>query len=335
MNNKIVLSLIIFCYSNTLMSMDPRKPHHQTQAQSWYQSKEINVAEKITGVVITEEQREDITRKDDGFYITSISFDQSEQLLGIASCDKKVHIMDVKSEQILMSREFQQEITAVCFNYPERTNEKLKFAVLLYKSKIKKPKTYCFDIQHYDEYDTQHNTYRTVVDYDSFDSIEHSKELSSIFFDNNNKIHGVILDENSKTMTVINIIQNTQTPFEHNEWIKLGAVSQSKKYFVTGSDTGQARLFNLQTRQPICKFQLRGSISALAFDRAEQLLAIASNEHKVHIFDLKTFDENTKAFREIVSIPHKKFVSTVCFSSSGKSLATGSFDGKVRIFKTK
>ncbi len=331
MNNKIILPIITFCYINTIISME-HKVIYPNKQQSWQLTKEINVAEKITGIIIKEE---DITRKGDDFYITSICFDQSQQLLGLASCDKKIHIIDTKSEQLLMSRQFSQEITSVCFNNPENTNEPLKFAVSLYRLKTYKPKTYLLNIQHYDEFNDKQNKYTTIVDCDSYSYIEHKKELSSIFFDNNNKIHGVVLDDNNKTMTVINMIPNTKMSFEHNEWIKLGAVSQSKKYFVTGSDTGQARLFDLQTRQPICKFQLQGSISALAFDRAEQLLAIASNEHKVHIFDLKTFDENTKAFREIVSIPHKKFISTVCFSSSGKSLATGSFDGKVRIFKTK
>jgi WD40 repeat protein len=311
MNNKIIFSFIIFCCSNTLMSMEHRRTH-TNQLHTWNLYKEINVAEKITGI----SQQKDITRKTDEYYISSICFDPSETSLATASCDQKIRIIDIASEEIVMSIDFKNDIASMCFDHSGK-----KFAVLSYK-----PTAHFFTIQRDES--------KKILPCDSYSSFDLEQEMSSMFFDNNNNAVGVVLDELNKKMNIINITQNNNiVSCKYNEHIKLGCVSPSKKYFATESGTNQSRLFDVQKGMPICIFTLQGSVTAFAFDKKEKLLAIASNEsrylmneHKIQIFDLKTF-------QEIASLKHKKYISTVCFSASGKTLAFGSFDGKVYIFK--
>ncbi len=310
MNNKIILSFIIFCCSNTLINMELHRLH-PNQSQTWYLYKEINVAEKTVGT-----SQKDILRKCEEYYITSICIDPSETSLGIASCDQKVHIMDIQSEEIIMSLDCKSDIASICFDRSGR-----EFAITSYNST-----THILNIKR--------NEHKKIIPNLSYSVFDYNKEISSIFFDNSNNALGVILDRSDSTMNIINIPQNKKVfSFDYHEYIKLGSVSPSKKYFITTSGTKQARLFNLTTGQPTCVFTLRGPASAFAFDNRENLLAIAStepkahtNEHKVRIFDLKTF-------QEIATFGNKKYISTVAFSSSGKTLAFGSFDGKVYLFK--
>ncbi len=310
MNNKIVFSFIIFCCSNALMSMENRKPD-TNQLQTWYQFKEINIAEKIIGI-----PNKDILRKSEEYYITSVCIDPSEKSLAIASCDKKVRILDINSEKMLEPIDcFKDDITSMCFNHSGN-----KLAVTSYK-----PATHFFNIER--------DVNKKIISYNHRYSVDHNQEISSICFDSTNNAVGVILDEVNQEMNIINITQNSIiSSFKHNSWIKTGSISQSKYLFATGSNTDQARLFamqknNLHKNEPICIFKnLQGSVTALAFDKHETLLAVASNKPKLHIFDLKTY-------QEVASFDHKKYISTICLSASGKMLAFGSFDGKVYLFK--
>jgi WD40 repeat protein len=304
MNHKIVLTFIIFCCSNVLSSMELHNIYHPHQPQNWRLYKTINVAEKIVGT-----SAKDILRKTDEYYISSVCIDPAEKSLAIASCDRTVHIIDIESEEIIMPIKFDNDIASICF---DRDGKQL--AVLSYK-----PTTYIFNIKRDEN--------KKIIPHPSFSCFDHNTEISSLFFDNSNNAVGVILDDLNRTMNIINITQNKKIySFEYNEWIKLGRVSPSKKYFATATGTKQARLFDLQKGVPTCVFTLQGLVTAFAFDKREQFLAIASNEPKLHIFDLTTF-------QEIASFPHKKYISTVCFSASGKTLVFGAYDGTVYIFK--
>lgn len=305
MNNKIIIPLFTIFFYIMPIGMETRK-FHSNNKPFWYLEKTIIVPEKAKAA------QENITRKNEDYYISSICLDPSEKFLAIADCDRQIHIMDIETGTKLISHRFDDDINSICFDH---SGEKL--AILLYT-----PETIFFDIQ-YDES-------KKVVGCSLKNSQKHNEELSSIFFDTNNKALGIKSNIVHKKIEIIDLSTNQkQISFKYNEWIQIIAASRSKKYIATGSGTSRARLFDTQQEREIRSFELQGLVTALAFNKFEKLIAIASNDPVVHIFDLQKRDP----IDPIATLPHKKYVSTLCFGSTGKTLATGSYDGKVRIFK--
>ncbi|HEX4068808.1 MAG TPA: hypothetical protein VHX42_01795 [Candidatus Babeliales bacterium] len=291
MNIKIISFFAIVFWNNLLIGIESQNSnytHNNQQTWSLYKT---------------------IKNDENDCFISAICFDPSEKLLAIADCHKHVCIRDVISNKKLMSKNFDDEINSICFDQAGD-----QFAVLLYT-----PETHIFKI-HYDER-------KKTIRYNPYYSLNHTGNISSIFFDNNNNICGIKLKMSQKMIQCIDLATNTKyISFEYDQWIKVIAVSPSKKYFVMGSDINHARLFDTEHSEEVIMLQLQSSVSACAFDSSEKFLAIASNDNIVHIFDLNTFTE-------ISSFSHNRYISTICFGSSGKTLAIGSFNGKIHIFK--
>lgn len=290
MKNKIIILLIALHCNSMLIGMKIQKQNHKNNLPSW----------SLYKIIQNDEPDQ---------FISSICFDPSEKLLGIADCHQHVCIRDIESNKKLMSETFDDEINSICFDHYGK-----QFAVLLYT-----PKTYLFKIN----YDAHKNTIR----YNLYDSFNHEGTISSIFFDNENNICGIKSKKSTKQIQCIDLITNKkQISFEYNYWNTIFSASQSKRYFVTGSDTSQARLFDMQKQEEIGIFSLQGAVNAFAFDKTEKLLAVASNDKVVRIFDVPTCIE-------IASFSHNRHISTICFGPSGKTLAIGCFNGKILIFK--
>ena len=249
-----------------------------------------------------------IKNKDRCHYISSICFDPSEKLIAVADCNQQVCIRDIESNTEQACITLNYDINTICFDHSGK-----KLAILSYESIV-------------DIFDIQHDKNKKIITYNFDHSLNHTKEVSSIFFDKNNNIVGTQSDDVNGITHIIDLTTNTtKTSFPYDDWTTITSTSQSARYFAT-SGNSKTHLFDTQQKKEIHAFKLQDSVNALAFDTTEKLLAIASRDNEAHIFDVRTFTK-------IASFPHKKYVSSICFGPSGKILATGSYDGKIRIFK--
>jgi WD40 repeat protein len=249
-----------------------------------------------------------IKNKDRDHYISSICFDPSEKLVGVADCSQHVCIRDIESNQELMSLQLNYDINAICFDHSGKN-----LAILSYESTI-------------DIFNIQYDQNTKIITYNLDHSFNHTKEISSIFFDKDNNILGIQSDDVNDITHIIDLATTTtKTSFPYDDWATIASASQSIKYFAI-SGNSKTHLFDTQQKKEVHAFKLQSTINALTFDTSEKLLAVASRNNEAYIFDVETF-------AKIASFPHKKYISTLCFGSSGKILATGSYDGKIRIFK--
>jgi WD40 repeat protein len=289
MKNKIIIFIITLYCNNMLIGMKLQKQIHKNNQQSW----------SLDTI---------IKNKDRCHYISSICIDPSEKLIAVADCNQQVCIRDIILNTELACITLNYDIHSICFDHSGK-----KLAVLSYESIV-------------DIFDIQHDTNKKMITYNFDHSLSHTKEISSIFFDKNNNIVGIQSNDVDGITHIIDLATNTvKTSFPYDNGTKIASACQSGRYFATSSNN-KTHLFDTQQKRETHTFKLQDSVNALAFDKTEKLLAIASRDNEAHIFDVRTCTK-------IASFPHKKYVSSICFGPSGKTLATGSYDGKIRIFK--
>jgi WD40 repeat protein len=96
---------------------------------------------------------------------------------------------------------------------------------------------------------------------------------------------------------------------------------------VAGSENGQVRIYDLQTRKIIKGLSLRGCVNSVQFSKestSNELLYVASG-NTVSVFDLRT-QKSFKQFRQ----KHSNIAQCISFRpKSGWELFSGSFDTKV------
>ncbi|MBN2350691.1 MAG: hypothetical protein JXJ22_17775 [Bacteroidales bacterium] len=106
------------------------------------------------------------------------------------------------------------------------------------------------------------------------------------------------------------------------------AISNSGGYLAFGDKLGVLRIYNLNTNKLIYTKKAHVSrIQDINFSPNNQLLATASNDGTIKIWNLRKFDE-----RPVVITEHEDWVFSVDFSPDGKYLASSSQNGKIFIW---
>jgi WD40 repeat protein len=96
-------------------------------------------------------------------------------------------------------------------------------------------------------------------------------------------------------------------------------------WLVTGSDDGEARLWDLGDGTPIASWQHGGPVRAVAVNDTGTRIATASDDRTARIFDPVTK-------RWVLRLMHQDRVTAVDFSADGRYLATANEDGTARVW---
>ena len=126
----------------------------------------------------------------------------------------------------------------------------------------------------------------------------------------------------------------------HTRWIRTLAFSPDSKTLASGDERRTIRLWNMDTGTLRATFKVpKGSFHALAFSPNGKLLASGRGDGGVQLWNAtiqKQGGWNTlKEYVPILTLKgHQDRVSTVTFSSDGKTLMTGSLLGNIRGWHT-
>jgi WD40 repeat protein len=108
------------------------------------------------------------------------------------------------------------------------------------------------------------------------------------------------------------------------------AVSPDDRLLASGSDSGGITLWNLTQEPPAPRVlrspsdrETRASINDVAFSRDGTILGAAIDD-KITLWDITTGQELPLSF-----VGHQDIITSIAFSSDGKSMATGSYDDSV------
>jgi hypothetical protein len=104
----------------------------------------------------------------------------------------------------------------------------------------------------------------------------------------------------------------------------LAEFSPDGKYIAVAGKQGHIALFAIADGKRMAIWQSDSAVSFLAFDRDGSRLAAAADD--VRIYDCHKFSQIGEP------LPHPKLVTTLAWNRAGDRVATGSNDGKLRIF---
>jgi WD40 repeat protein/DNA-binding SARP family transcriptional activator len=121
------------------------------------------------------------------------------------------------------------------------------------------------------------------------------------------------------------------------------ALSPDGRTLALGDEDGTVRLFNTETRKPLGDYQVRGFVTALAFDPQSRSLAIGARDEargglaafttSLHIIDAQTVRQLTSTRLDHPapgSRPSKDYFPTVTYSRDGRSVIVGYVDALQR-----
>jgi WD40 repeat protein len=109
---------------------------------------------------------------------------------------------------------------------------------------------------------------------------------------------------------------------------QLGAVAWSRDgaRLAVGGDSGAIHVLNPATGAEQQSLAQSGGVKALAFNPANDQLAVATGERSVRALDASG--------RELFALTHPADIYALAWSPDGTQLATASADGAVRVFPT-
>lgn len=108
------------------------------------------------------------------------------------------------------------------------------------------------------------------------------------------------------------------------------AFSNDGKFLVSGDEAGIVKVYNIEQNKLVAVLNdHKARINDIEFSRDNKLMATASFDHTVRLWDFTNLDEEPLIFRD-----HEMWVWSVGFSPDGTKLLAGCIDNLIRVWPT-
>lgn len=236
--------------------------------------------------------------------VTSVSFSHDGTLLASASHDKTIRIWDIDGNQKNVIPLFQSP----------------SFVVFSHDSSL-------LAIRYEDD---SIKIFNTITWETERDLIGHRSFVTSGSFSHDSKLF--VSASKDCTARIWDLDGGESQALQHDSPLGTATLSHDATLVASGDVRGNVFLWDVNSKECIYKLEgHRGSVNSVAFSRDGALLASASFDRCIRVWDVKMGDNNSKQPAKL----HEACVGNVAVSLDGSVAATNCYDGVLTIWNTR